>query len=662
MRNRSAKNYAALSCALFLGSCALFSKGAPAGGGLSPSVRKLVSNAVFEVVLEKPKDDPVVYEKELNWELVPYAIRSDNYYSIGTAFAVSPTELATAFHVINLGTESKVYTKYYVRDGAGGVFEVDKVTGGSSERDFLFFTVKGRTFSDYFTFKKELSVNEPVYSIGNALGEGIVVRAGMTLGVVPESESGRWNLLKSSADGNPGNSGGPLVTPRGQVVALVTSLRDNILYSTPASVLMDYQRENLVYRIKTTYEHLILTNTVNKTFEMEIPLPAAYKTAQRRIVDAYQKHYIEAMGDLFNGAPEYLSGPNNAYLLGATTSSIFPQLDYVDRNDNNWKLSRFDVKSINLDAGGRLLYAGISGFNFFKIARPKTTPLASLNTDPRFIMDMILRNWRTERTLWRGDKYRILSFGEPTERGEYRDSLGRTWITAYWVIGFDDRVMVMYILPLPGGPAVITTIQASGELFVYQWDIQKTCDHIHAAYSATFEEWGDFLALGKYRPDFLTQFTFNWTKEKSEIDFALPDFSVAAGPAVFPWTDLSELFLLPAHYKLRDSIQFGITKTVLNRNNRGDDYIVLVKNIKPDARLGPEYQDKWDDLLQEKFPFNGRSALSPKDNNGSIGVLLPARFSDDEIRWTLYMELENPTETELTEKLNQYRKGVTIVR
>jgi hypothetical protein len=625
-------------------------------------VRKLVSNAVFEVVLEKPKNDDAVYEKELNWELVPYAVRSDAYYSIGTAFAVSPTELATAFHVINLGSESKVYTKYYVRDAQGAVFEVDKVTGGSSERDFLFFTVKNRTFSDYFTFKKGFSVNEPVYSIGNALGEGIVVRAGMTLGVVPEAESGRWNLLKSSADGNPGNSGGPLVTPRGQVVALVTSLRDNILYSTPADVLLDYQRDNLVYRIKTTYEHLLLENTVNKTFEIAVPLPAGYKAAQRRIVDAYKEQYVEAMTELFNGAPEYLTGPNNAYLLGATTSSIFPQIDYVDRNDNNWKLSSFNVKSINLEAGGKLLYAGVAGFNFFKIIRPKTTPLAALNTDPRFLMDLILGSWRTERTLWRNDKYRILSFGDPTGRGEYRDALGRTWITAHWVIGFDDRVMVMYILPLPGGPAVITTIQASSEIFVYQWDIQKTCDHIHAAYSAAFEEWADFLTLTKYRPDFLTRFTFNWTKEKNEFDFSLPDFSAGAGAELFPWTNLSELFLLPAHYKLRDTIQFGITKTVINRNNRGDDYIVLVKNIKPDARLGPEYQDKWDDLLEEKFPFNGRPALSPKDNKGSIGALLPARFPDDEIRWTLYMELENPTETELTEKLNHLKKGVTIIR
>ena len=138
----------ALAClSIFTASCASFPLVRTEGAALSPALRKLVSDAVFEVVLEKAGNDPVTYEKPLNWETVPYAIRSDKYYSIGTAFAVSNTELATAFHVINLGNDSKVYTKYYIRDAAGSVFEIDQVVAGSSERDFLIFTVKNRVFT-----------------------------------------------------------------------------------------------------------------------------------------------------------------------------------------------------------------------------------------------------------------------------------------------------------------------------------------------------------------------------------------------------------------------------------------------------------------------------------------------------------------------------------
>lgn len=647
-------------------SCAMLSKLSGGKGGeddvaLSARVQRLTREAVFEVVIEKEQNDPTVYERPLNWEVVPFAIRNDKYYSIGTAFAVSPRELATAFHVINLGAESQVYTKYFVRDSSGAVFEVDEITSGSSERDFLIFTVKNRVFSEYFNFKNDFKINEPVLSIGNALGEGIVVRSGMVLGTVDENESGRWKLLKSSADGNPGNSGGPLVTPKGDVIGLVTSLRDNILYSTPAQVITSYQRSTLSFRVKPSYTHLILQNTVTKVYECDVPLPQNYKQAQNVIVTGYKKSYVDAMTELFSGAPEYLTGPNNAFLLNSTTSSIFPQIDFVDRNDNNWKLSRLDIKSVSLENDGRLLYSTVGDINFFKIVRPKSSSLEKLNGDPRYIMDLILQNWRTERTLSRNDKYRILSLGAPAKTAFFTDNLGRLWRTATWLIGFDDRVMLMYILPLPDGPAVITTTQSSSQQFVYQYDINKLCDHIHAAYSATFEEWGEFLKQSG-TPAFLNDFKFSWNSTASNIDFSLPDISLAAKDDVFAWTNLSELYLLPAYFKQENEIKFGVTKLILNRNNRGKDYAVITRNVKPDSRLGTDYRDEWEDLIEEKFPFNAKPALSPKDNNGSIGCVLKSDAPSEDARWTLYMTLENPTEDDLTGKFGKLRGGIGVAR
>ena len=262
-----------LAVSIFAGlifSCATSPSGS---GSLSSQVKNLVKDAVFEVVVEKPVNDPVVYEKSLNWDKVPYAIRNDKYYSIGTAFAISKTELITAYHVMNLGMGSTILTKYAVRGSDGNVYELDKVTGGSKEKDYLIVTLKGKTFNSFFQFERNYKISDPVFSIGNALGEGIVERSGLILGTIPEADSGRWDLLKSSADGNPGNSGGPLVTPAGKVVALVSALKDNILYSIPASVILDDTRSVLTYRVKTTFGHLILANTYDKTIETTVPLP-----------------------------------------------------------------------------------------------------------------------------------------------------------------------------------------------------------------------------------------------------------------------------------------------------------------------------------------------------------------------------------------------------
>jgi hypothetical protein len=629
--------------------------------GISPEAMKLTRSAVFEVLVRKAPDDPTVYEKSLNWEMVPYVIRNDQYYSIGTAFAISETELITAFHVINLGNRSLVYDRYYIRDSQGKVFEVDQVTGGSNERDFLIFTVKDRTFPDYFRFARNAEPGDSVYSIGNALGEGIVIRNGLILGAIPEEESGRWNLLKSSADGNPGNSGGPLVLPDGRVAGLVTSLRDNILYSVPADLILDFDRRSLPYRIKSVYGHLILANKLHRTFETAVSLPENYLAVQERLTAAYGEEYESAMTQLFAEAPEYLTGSDSAYLLNASLSSTFPQLDYVDPNDNNWKLSGLETKSYNLPDDGQLLHTAVSGFNFYKLKKPNSASLEKINADPRYISDMVLQNIRTERTLWGNDKYRILSFGDPASVSTYTDALGRTWITAWWLIGFEDRVRIMYILPLPNGPALIVNTQHSSLKDMYEWDMRKVCDHLYAAYSADFKGWNDFMRTQSSIPAFLADFRFDWQQKNQSLSIRFGGASITADKQVFDWTDTSELFLAPSWYKPNDTAEFGIRKVIIDRDIRGNDYILMYRNIKPDPKLGAQRAEAWNDLVQAKYPFDEKPAISVKDNTGSVGAILETEVPNPNVRYTLYLSMEDPQDEEnLSRRFSALKAGIQV--
>jgi len=417
--NKLVKAFLPLIILIMIGfaSCPSAPRSAAGTGLLSSGTLKLIQNAVFEVIIEKPAEDSIVYEKELNWDLVPFIIRNDKYYSIGTAFAISKTELVTAFHVINLGFESMVFNKYYIRDSQGNVYEVDQITGGSNEKDYLIFTVKGKTFDNYFQLEKNFKVGDTVLSIGNALGEGVVVRNGLVLGTVPEEDSGRWNLLKTSADGNPGNSGGPLVTQDGKVVGVVSYLKENIVYSVPAEVVLGGSRSELPYRQKSRVRHLILANDLKKIFEFTVKLPDSYINIRKLLCEASNADYDKAMTKLFNEAPEYLTGPNNVYLLNSSLSTIFPEISFVDQNDDNWRMSRLERKSYPLDDDGRLYNASVSEINFYKLQRPLSVSVEKVCTEPKYIMDLILRNIRTDRSLWGNDKYRILSYGEPSSKG-----------------------------------------------------------------------------------------------------------------------------------------------------------------------------------------------------------------------------------------------------
>jgi hypothetical protein len=257
------------------------------------------------------------------------------------------------------------------------------------------------------------------------------------------------------------------------------------------------------------------------------------------------------------------------------------------------------------------------------------------------------------------------------EVAEYRDALGRSWIAATWLVEFEDSVRILYILPLPDGPVVISTVQTSSRRREYEWDLRKLCDHIHAAYSASFEEWDEFIALNPYIPGFLGDFKFDWNPGTQEVSIEAGTVSVSAGKDVFEWNALSELFIAPCWFQTEASqenetadqapIEFGLREIYFSKDVRGREYIMLYKNIKPDPRRGSSAAESWDDLVQAKYPYNEKPAISAKDNTGSVGAMLQAETPNPDVLYTLYLSMEDPQDEEnLSNRFNALRAGIRV--
>ena len=217
--------------------CALPAHGEP-DARLSPEILARVRAACFEVVTEKPAKDSLTYETPLNRDLEDYSVRTDKYYPRGTAFAISPTEAVTAAHVFDLMPASLVYRTLFIRDRSRGgvaaqVWEVENIVALGEHRDYVVFTVKGKRFDTWLIVDTGFVLNSTIFTAGDAYGEGIVIRDGTLLDETPEEEEGAWTYLKSSAAVNPGNSGGPLLTPNGDAIGIVLSHRADICYSLP---------------------------------------------------------------------------------------------------------------------------------------------------------------------------------------------------------------------------------------------------------------------------------------------------------------------------------------------------------------------------------------------------------------------------------------------
>jgi serine protease Do len=212
----------------------------PAGLGPSAAAIRQLAAGVFEVVVPKLEDEQgTTYAVPLPTELVPFARRSDKFAGIGTAFALSPTRFVTAAHVMPLvGSYSD---RYYLRDSSGATYEVGRITKYSQTRDLAELELLTPAASVVpLEPRTDVAIGETVFTVGNAIGEGIVARGGTITSRTPEPVEGKWSFLRFTAPASPGNSGGPLVDAAGRVLGVVVrkSAAENLNEAVPIQELL----------------------------------------------------------------------------------------------------------------------------------------------------------------------------------------------------------------------------------------------------------------------------------------------------------------------------------------------------------------------------------------------------------------------------------------
>jgi serine protease Do len=164
--------------------------GAPARAtaALSPDLQKKVRLATFEILIKKPTRDALTYEKPPPLELIPFTERNDAYWPVGTAFAIAPDTLVTAAHLLVLGVGSR-FGVPGIRDSAGRVYTIDRVLKFSMHEDYAVFTVSGTPAATPFATSAAAAGDDPVFAVGNALGEGVVIRDGLLISLTPTGQA-----------------------------------------------------------------------------------------------------------------------------------------------------------------------------------------------------------------------------------------------------------------------------------------------------------------------------------------------------------------------------------------------------------------------------------------------------------------------------------------
>ena len=585
---------------------------------LSPEVLNKINGAVFEVVVLKPEEGKLEYEKKLPMERIPFAIRNDKYIPIGTAFLMDDGKFYSAAHVFNLYEES-FYNDYYLRSVSGDVYKVGAVLSYSVERDFIIFEaenykhVKGEGLS----VLNEFNLNTPTFSVGNALGEGIIIRNGLLTSQTFEDRKGEWKWLRFSAAASPGNSGGPLISPDGMVLGIITmkSKNENLNYALPFT-----ETKNIAKNIGTVYLPIfynlphILAERPFYEYRNEQKLPKKLIELRKSIIADYKNFTLDIIKDLkkkydFSGTENFMNGEGAVEIL---YSSWNPRFSLIVAREENKKWDVFlpnDIKEYKLSQNGKVIYGKMLGSTMAIVKKPNDIDQKKLITSPKLYMDYILTASRMYRYIV-GEKIAISSYGEPSRSESHIDTYGRKWLVNYWELPFADSEVISFALPIPEGIFVITRVDSISSIRNgHNHDYAFLSDYVLPSYSGTFAEWKEFLNLSPkdYPIDpILSSMKFSFDSKNIALKAGGYNFTISQKD--FAADKDANLDLSLGFFVNDKKAVFDISAVNMYSNSRSDDYtfIRFSKTLKPPEDAPQDLLDAWQQKINQAYPYNAK--------------------------------------------------------
>lgn len=587
---------------------------------LSKAQKDLIYNSCFEVVVEKPVKDSLSYEKELPWDSIPYNVRVDKYYSIGTAFSISETELVSAFHVIDLKRASMMYPKFFIRDANGDVFELDTIESFDTHRDFIKFKVKNKKFTKWFKINANYEINEMVYSVGNAYGEGVVIRKGDLIGTIAEAESNKFKLLRSSSDVNSGNSGGPLLDKNCDVIGINLARKDNITYSLPIKEMSNVKSKTGVFHLQLKFGFCLIPDTSKMTnFDYEVSLPKKYKDIIKDYKVKFNSFYENKMDDFLKSksAEMFPEGESSIVPLNDFSSSVLPQIMFKDKDDLKWYISNMKYESSKLRNNGAVETSRAFGrLLFADITKPDDMKLKEIANNPKAEMKLLLEGINIPRTIG-NEKVRITGMGDPIKVEQYVDSYKRKWRMCLWLFEYSDDVIISYSTLTPQGVSIVMLECDTSDLEESNYDMRKILDFVHVSYYGKLKEWKEFMELKNQLPQIFSDVNFSFVENKN-FNFTTKKYAFKADSDIVKIEDDTRLTVNFGFYHDAKKVIWDIRRLVLAEDNKSNA-IVIFKLLKPDSRLHESYQKNWNKALAFEHPYD-QEPYKEDDTTNIIGI------------------------------------------
>ena len=568
----------------------------------------LAREATFEVVLPKIEPAHVSYEKPLPLELLPFAERNDRFWSIGTAFAIAPDIFVSNAHVLMSGLGSPL-GQPYLRDAAGTTYQIERVLKFSLHEDYVLFRARGARAGQVLQpgAGVEPAIGTKVYAVGNALGEGVVLRDGLLTSLTPEDQDGRWKWLRFSAATSPGNSGGPLLDEEGRVLGVVTarSAGENLNYALPIGrVLAGSDREGTM-DLRTSFGVPILRQQMVAELKSTLPLPLDWDDFGRRMLALDQQHYLQNEQRLLQQhAAQLPPGGQSARLLGTLDRSIRFGL-IGQRPDDSWGILTMEGAQVTELADGETLemgsFNGAIGFTWRQARDAGNEPLPR---DGKVFMDGLLKSLQLPRVVG-SQAIRITSLGAPDDELLHADRFGRTWQLRRWSLGYSDMQIVTLSLPAPDGHMGLLHFSTAATRASVVAGLKLMADYAHVRYQGSVPQWRRFVADRQFCPPSLRALVFT---PEGGAKIALAGLDVHVPDSLLALTEQSELVVLTGYRADAGSLVAELAGITLSQAAAEEDgsWVGIWAQRRPTGGAGSDLLKRWRELSAREAGFDGK--------------------------------------------------------
>ena len=582
---------------------------------IDSSVQRKVREATFEVLMAKPESDPLTYEKTLPLELMPYAERVGRYRPIGTAFFIGKGLFVTAAHVLVAALGSPPGS-LALRDSTGKVFKIDRVVKFSSAEDYAVLTLLDPPRATALDTHERPPLNDPVYAVGDALGEGIIIRDGLYTSDTPEEREGRWKWIRFSAAASPGNSGGPLIDRKGRVIGVILrkSPNENLNVAVAIDQVLKGSDRAATIESRFNYRFPLMRASEFVDTNESFPLPksiddfyaaldATVMTEFHTVRDAYQKAHGDRM---------FPHGADSEHVLHSLWVADFPRA-IEERGDNLWGVSEPKPQRSQLDKNGFIETASFpDAATAVRLRIPDETNRTELHANSKEYMDLVLKGVTINRQVGT-DAVRITSAGPATSETTYVDAYRRTWQVRSWLLPYNNMAVLSLALPTPEGYIGLIAQRPQFVRAESVEDLETLTGFMYVSFTGTLKQWLDYLSASLNQPGIVHTLGIDADYGKT-FKFRSPRFNLIV-PSGLPKVDAESILTVKfGYFHQGDATVWDVGGLYLGDPERKANYLDVLRHQRPLPSFPQTWADQWQKIENGEYPYTG---LSYSTNGGT---------------------------------------------